>query len=142
MSKFLLYIIFITKDRKSHYVWNTFYSVGWSSSVCNFIIYIFIYLFIYLFSVIVVHLDYVSYTRDYDIREYNDMSHCDYLDYKNKATKWKLLIIKRSRVYCCKSSYTHRTSKKTKESLKMNKFNFKFVNESQSFLSTWYFWHN
>ena len=75
MSKFLLHIIFIPKNKKNHYVWNILYSVGWSSSVCNFII----YTFIYLFSVIAVHLDYLSYARGYDIRKYNDISHCDYI---------------------------------------------------------------
>ena len=34
------------------------------------------------------------------------------LDYKNKTTEWKSLIIKRSGVYCCKLSYTHQTSQK------------------------------
>ena len=36
------------------------------------------------------------------------------LDYKNKTTYWKSLIIKRSRVQCCKSSYTHQTNQKKK----------------------------
>ena len=38
-----------------------------------------IHSFIYLFSVIAVHLDYLSYARGYDIRKYNDISHCDYI---------------------------------------------------------------
>ena len=44
--KFLLYIVFKTNDRKSHCVWNTLYSVGWSLGVYIVIIYVFIYLFI------------------------------------------------------------------------------------------------
>ena len=34
------------------------------------------------------------------------------LDYWTKTTQWKLIIIRRSRVYCCKSSYTHQTNQK------------------------------
>ena len=72
MLKILLYILFISKDRKNCSVWNTLYSVGWSSSVCILIIYLlfiylFVYLFIYLFSVVAVHIGNFSYTRCYDI---------------------------------------------------------------------------
>ena len=61
MSKSLLYIIFITKDRKSHYVWNKLYTVG----------------DLQFFPVIVVQIDGLSYTRSYS-RQYNDISHYDY----------------------------------------------------------------
>ena len=67
LPKFLLYIIFITKDRKGHSVWNTLYSV----------FLLFIYSFIFC-SVIAIHIDYLSYARGYDIRQYNEISHCDY----------------------------------------------------------------
>ena len=41
--------------------------------MCIFIIYLFI-----LFSVIAIQIDDLSYTRDYDIRQYNYISHCDH----------------------------------------------------------------
>ena len=48
----------------------------------NFLLYIvFIHSFIYsiyLCRVMVVHIDDFSYTRGYDIRHYNEISHCDY----------------------------------------------------------------
>ena len=75
MSKFFLCIIFITKDRKSHLFETHFIPLVdlSSASVCIFIIYIFIFLF---YSVHMV--DDLRYTRDYDIRKFNDISHCDY----------------------------------------------------------------
>ena len=71
MSKFLLYIIFITKDRKSHLLETHFILLVDISSVCIFIIYIFISFLLY-------NIDDLSYTRGSDIRKYNDISHCDY----------------------------------------------------------------
>ena len=69
---FFLYIILITKDRKSHLLETHFILLVDISSVCIFIIYV------YFFSAIVVHIDDLSYTRGYEIRKYNDILHCDY----------------------------------------------------------------
>ena len=69
---FFLYIILITKDRKSHLPETHFILLVDISSVCIFIIYV------YFFSAIVVHIVDLSYTRGYEIRKYNDISHCDY----------------------------------------------------------------
>ena len=66
MSTFVLYIIFITKDRKSHYVW---WSVGWSSIVFIFIIFIYIFISSLLITVHT-HTWFKLYNkRGYDIRQ-------------------------------------------------------------------------
>ena len=46
--------------------------------VCAILLFIDFFFFISFFSVIVVHLDDLSCTRGYDIRQYNGISHCDY----------------------------------------------------------------
>ena len=67
-----------------------------------------------LWLYIAVSIDDLSYTG-YGIRQYNDIAHGDYFRLqKKKKLKRKLLIIKkRGRVYCCKSSSAHQTSKKS-----------------------------
>ena len=60
------------KDRKSHYVWNNFVLLV-DLSVCAFLLFIYVFLFLFCYS----STHGLSYARGYEIRQCNDISHCD-----------------------------------------------------------------
>ena len=71
----MFFKVFINKDRESHCV-KTHFTLLVDLWVCALLL--FIYLSVYFFRVMVVHIHDFRYTRVYDIRQYNDISHCDY----------------------------------------------------------------
>ena len=60
------------KDRKSHYVWNSFVLLV-DLSVCAFLLFIYVFLFLFCYS----STHGLSYARGYEIRQCNDISYCD-----------------------------------------------------------------